>query len=207
MQKTIFPREVIVRLPKYLRYLREFALHDKTKVSSGELAEKLGITASQVRRDLGQLGVNGHNGFGYLINEAHRKIAEEVGLYDSQKVAIIGAGNIGHALTGHRMFRGRGFELSGIYDRDPKLIGTVVNGHQVKDVESLKDIPEPERPGIIVLATSSESAEETARFAASLGIRAILNFCYTDLEFDDMLIENVHIDDSLMMLSYQLSHN
>lgn len=207
MQKTILPREVIVRLPKYLRYLREFALHDKTKVSSGELAEKLGITASQVRRDLGQLGVNGHNGFGYLISEAHRKIAEEVGLYDSQKVAIIGAGNIGHALTGHRMFRGRGFELIGIYDRDPKLIGTVVNGHQVKDVESLKDIPGPERPGIIVLATSSESAEETARFAASLGIRAILNFCYTDLEFDDMLIENVHIDDSLMMLSYQLSHN
>lgn len=206
MQKSTLPREVVVRLPKYLRYLREFAMHDKTKVSSGELAEKVGITASQVRRDLGQLGVNGHNGFGYLISEAHRKIAEEMGLYSSQKVAIIGAGNIGHALTGHRMFQNRGFELIGVYDHNPELIGTTINGFKVEDVESLKSLPVLERPEIIVLAASSESAEGLARFAASLGIRAILNFCYTDLELENILIENIHIDDSLMMLSYQLNH-
>lgn len=206
MEKTSLPREVLVRLPKYLRYLREFALLNKTKVSSGELAEKLGITASQVRRDLGQLGVNGHNGFGYLIGEAHRKIAEEMGLYQSQKVAIIGAGNIGHALLGHRMFQGRGFELIGIYDRDPELIGTAIHGITIQNVEALRDIPAVERPEIIVLATSSDSAEETARFAASLGIRGILNFCYTDLELEGVLVENIHIDDSLLMLSYQLNH-
>lgn len=206
MEKTSLPREVLVRLPKYLRYLREFALLNKTKVSSGELAEKLGITSSQVRRDLGQLSVNGHNGFGYLISEAHRKIAEEMGLYQSQKVAIIGAGNIGHALLGHRMFQGRGFELIGIYDRDPELIGTTIRGITIQNVEALRDIPAVERPEIIVLATSSDSAEETARFAASLGIRGILNFCYTDLELEGVLVENIHIDDSLLMLSYQLNH-
>ncbi|MCI8501983.1 MAG: redox-sensing transcriptional repressor Rex [Oscillospiraceae bacterium] len=206
MSKTTLPREVVARLPKYLRYLREFALHDKTKISSGELAEKLGITSSQVRRDLGQLGVNGHNGFGYLIGEAHRRIAEEMGLYGSQRVAIIGAGNIGHALARHRMFRGRGFELMGIYDRDPKLIGTMVGGHKVENVEHLAALPEQERPEIAILATSSESAEKTARFAVSLGIRGILNFCYTDLDLEGALVENIHIDDSLMLLSYQIAH-
>ena len=206
MPKNRLPREVITRLPKYLRHLREFALQGKNKVSSGELADRLGITASQVRRDLGQLGVEGHNGFGYLVGDAHRRIADEIGLYTVQKVAIIGAGNIGHALLGHRMFRGRGFELMGIYDHSPDLIGTTIRGIPVQGIEALGQIPPEERPEIVVLATSSDNAEETARFVASLGIRGILNFCYTDLELDGVLVENIHIDDSLMMLSYQINH-
>ncbi|MGI5896140.1 MAG: redox-sensing transcriptional repressor Rex [Oscillospiraceae bacterium] len=206
MNKTALPREMLVRLPKYLRYLREFALHNKTKVSSGELAEKLGITASQVRRDLGQIGVNGHNGFGYIVSDVHRHIAEQLGLYSVQRVAILGAGNIGHALTGHRMFQSRGFELVGVYDHDPSLVGTVIGGFTVQDISSLAALPPEKRPTIAILAVSSESANEVARYVASLGIRGILNFCYTDIDMtEQILVENIHIDDSLMMLSYQLN--
>lgn len=207
MNKTALPREMLVRLPKYLRYLREFALQNKTKVSSGELAEKLGITASQVRRDLGLIGAGGHNGFGYIVSEVHRCIAEQLGLYSVQRVAILGAGNIGHALAGHRMFQSRGFELTGIYDHDPTLIGTVVSGFEVQDISALAKLPLQERPSIAILAVSSESANQVARYVASLGIRGILNFCYTDIDVTgQVLVENIHIDDSLMMLSYQLNH-
>lgn len=207
MSNTPLPREVVARLPKYLRFLREFAFIDKTKVSSGELAAKLGITASQVRRDLGQIGAGGHNGFGYVVSDVHRCIAEVMGLYSTRRVAILGAGNIGHALTSHRMFQSRGFELTGVYDHDPKRIGTVIGGFKVEDIANLAKMPEIIRPGVAILAVSGESANEVAQYVVSLGIRGILNFCPTDIEVGgDVLVENIHIDDSLLLLSYQLNH-
>lgn len=207
MSNHSLPRETVSRLPKYLRYLREFALEGKAKVSSSELADRLGITASQVRRDLGQIGVNGHNGFGYIVSDAHRCIAAEIGLYSVQRVAIIGAGNIGHALTTHRMFNGRGFALIGIYDRQPERIGCKVGQYIVEDIKRLEQLTPEQRPDIAVLAVSSENANQAAQFLVKLGIHAILNFCYTDLQVpESVLVENIHIDDSLMMLSYQLTH-
>lgn len=206
MTKTNLPREVLVRLPKYLRHLNEMMLQEKCKVSSGELAKKMDITSSQVRRDFGQLNITGHNGFGYLVKDAHRRISEEVGLHHTQKAIVVGAGNIGQVLTRHRIFQDRGFELTGIYDSQPERIGTIIGEHTVQPLKDLALLPEEGRPDIALLTTSSSAAEETAAYLSGLGIPGILNFCYVDLALENTLVENVHIDDGMMILSYRLHH-
>lgn len=206
-QRFDLSREAILRLPVYFRYLREWMIQGKEKISSEEFASVMGVTSSQVRRDMSSFGITGQKGYGYTCRHLHDTIAELLGVFGEQAVIIIGAGNLGHALAHHRMFQGRGYQITAIFDNDPNIIGKVINRHTVRSMEELPAFCKKKLPEIAVLAVPSHSASEVADHLSELGIPGILNFSYTDLAPQKhTLIENVRLSDSLMVLSYRIQY-
>lgn len=205
-QKREVPLVVVKRLPRYYRYLGEMLKQNMTRVSSKHLSEKMGVTASQIRQDLNFFGGFGQQGYGYNIEYLYNEIGEILGLHKGYTTIIIGAGNLGHALANHSNFAKRGFQLVGIFDQNPALTGTVINGVAVRDMAELEVFMAETPADIAILAIPKYGIKEVAERLVRLGIKGLWNFSYSDLSVDtDIPIENVHLSDGLMTLSYRIT--
>lgn len=201
------PAAVVKRLPRYYRYLGELMKKNILRVSSMELSRLLGVTASQIRQDLNCFGGFGQQGYGYNVEMLYNEIERILGLNCGYKTIIIGAGHLGHALASYNGFSKRGFSVIGIFDIDKEIIGTKIGSLEVMDYGTIKSFIEHSKPDIAVLAVPKSSVNDVAGELVDAGIKALWNFAYVDLSLpDDVAVENVHLSDSLMMLSYRLTN-
>ena len=204
-EKSVSP-VVIKRLPRYYRYLGELLGKGIARISSKDLSTLMGVTASQIRQDLNCFGGFGQQGYGYNVAELHKQIANILGLDRGYKTIIVGAGNLGKALAKHSNFRKRGFNLVGIFDADEALVGKEINGIAVQSSAAMDDFVKENKPDIAILALPKSAVEKEANRLVSLGIKGIWNFSYGELHLPDgVAVENVHLSDSLMTLSYKLT--
>jgi len=166
----------------------------------------MNITASQVRQDLNCFGGFGQQGYGYNVEKLHQEIAKILGLTHGYKTIIIGAGHLGHALANHTNFAKRGFELVGIFDKNPEVIGTEINSLSVMAMEELEDFCSSNRVDIAILALPKSAIDVVVPRLVGLNIKGLWNFSYTDIEVPPHIaVENVHLSDSLMTLSYRIT--
>lgn len=201
------PEVVIKRLPRYYRYLGEYLKQGISRISSKSLSEKLGVTASQIRQDLNFFGGFGQQGYGYNIKHLYDEIGEILGLTKGYTTIIVGAGNLGHALANHTNFKKRGFRLVGIFDNSDEVIGSEINEIKVLNINSLPEFLKTTHVDIAIIATPKRAASDVVDRLISYGIKGFWNFSYTDIKVpDDVFIENVHLSDGLMTLSYKLSN-
>lgn len=196
---------VIRRLPRYYRYLGELISQDIKRISSKELSERMCVTASQIRQDLNCFGGFGQQGYGYNVEELYYEIGCILGLNNGHKTIIAGAGHLGHALANHGGFERRGFKLIGIFDNDPSKIGNVINGVEVIDIAKMGEFLLENSADIGILAVTRQSTKGVAEEMIRCGIKGLWNFSYVDIDApEDVAVENVHLSDSLMTLSYRI---
>lgn len=198
---------VIKRLPRYHRYLEELKNMGIVRISSKELSVRMGLTASQIRQDLNCFGGFGQQGYGYNIEQLYNEIGLILGINKKSKAIMIGAGNLGHAIATHLHFENRGFDLIGIFDNNPNVIGTKVGGRTVLDSDTLEEFCKNEQPVVAILCIPGEYAAENADKLVSFGIKGFWNFTQYDLmhRYKGVAVENVHLGDSLMTLCYQIN--
>lgn len=197
---------VIRRLPRYYRYLGDLLKNDIMRISSKELSQRMGVTASQIRQDLNCFGGFGQQGYGYNVEYLYKEIGNILGLYNGYTTVMIGAGHLGHALANHSNFEKRGFKLVGIFDVAEDIIGKEIRGITVKHMNELDEFIKSNRVDIAILAIPKESVSQVAQRLVNLGVKGLWNFSYMDLHLDGgVAIENVHLSDSLMTLSYKLT--
>lgn len=195
---------VIKRLPKYHRYLNELMKNDVDRISSKELGEKIGFTASQIRQDLNCFGDFGQQGYGYNIRDLYYQISTILGLNTKYNTIIVGAGNIGQAIANYR-FEKLGIELTGIFDSSPDLIGKQIRDITIQDTEKIKEHIEENDTDIGVICVPRANAQRVCDVMTSNGVKAIWNFAPVDLNVPkDVTVENVHLSESLMTLIYLL---
>lgn len=199
---------VIRRLPRYYRFLRHLQENGVTRISSTELSGKLGLTASQIRQDLNCFGGFGQQGYGYMVDQLCTEIGKILGLPNLYKAILIGAGNLGRAIASHMSFEQEGFRLCGIFDNSPKKIGTQINGIVVRDIATLEQFYQEEQPVMAAICTPRETVGRLADQLYSLGMRNFWNFSHYDIsmKYHDVIMENVHLNDSLMTLCYRMSN-
>ena len=206
MEHREISRAVIKRLPRYYRYLGELMQEGVERISSGELSKRMQITASQIRQDLNNFGGFGQQGYGYNVKYLYTEIGKILGLEENHNFIIIGAGNLGQALANYTSFENRGFILKGIFDVNPRLEGVTIRGVQIRMMDELSSFIRDNDVEIGVLTIPKEKAIEVANLLVDNGVRAIWNFAHTDLNLpDNVIVENVHLSESLMQLSYNIS--
>lgn len=197
---------VIRRLPRYYRYLGELLENGVERISSNDLSKQMKVTASQIRQDLNNFGGFGQQGYGYNVKYLYTEIGKILGLEEDHNIVIIGAGNLGQALANYAAFEKRGFILSGIFDVNPRLQGMTIRGVPIRMMDELKSFVKENDVEIAVLTIPKEKAIEVANMLVDNGVRAIWNFAHTDLYLpENIIVENVHLSESLMQLSYNIS--
>jgi redox-sensing transcriptional repressor len=198
---------VIRRLPRYYRFLSELLKEGKTRISSRELSDLMQLTASQIRQDLNCFGGFGQQGYGYNVKDLHEEIANILGLNKIHDCILIGVGNLGEAIANHIDFEKRGFKLVGAFDINPELIGTKIGNVTIQHSDEIEEFCKECLPKIAVLCIPKEAAQEIVERLVSLGIKGFWNFSHYDLtlNYDDIVVENVHLSDSLMTLCYRVN--
>lgn len=205
MENINISQAVIKRLPRYYRYLGELKDEGVMRISSRELSSLMHVTASQIRQDLNHFGGFGQQGYGYNVRNLYDEIGKILGLDKSHKLVVIGAGHLGQALSNYVNFERRGFHIRGIFDHDPKLVGRKIRDVSVSPMDELEDFIRSNDIDIAVLTIPKSSAVEVAEILVKCGIKAIWNFAHVDLAVpEDVVVENVHLSESLMRLSYNL---
>lgn len=200
------PIAVIRRLPRYHRYLSELLKNDITRISSKELSKVMGVTASQIRQDLNFFGGFGQQGYGYNVEYLYNEFGEILGLSKGRNMIIVGAGNLGRALANYSNFVNRGFSLISIFDVNPDIIGKEINGIMVRDFLEVEEFIKSNYVDIGILSVPQNQTPNVAEKLAGCGVKALWNFSPMDLKLPyDVVIENVHLSDSLMILSYKLN--
>ncbi len=206
MEEREISQAVIRRLPRYYRYLGELLEDNVERISSNELSRRMQVTASQIRQDLNNFGGFGQQGYGYNVKYLYTEIGKILGLDIDHNMIIIGAGNLGQALANYTSFERRGFIFKGIFDVNPRLSGVSIRGVPIRMMDELKDFINEHNIDIAVLTIPKAKAVEVAKFLVDNGVRAIWNFAHTDLDLpENVIVENVHLSESLMRLSYNLS--
>lgn len=206
MEEREISQAVIRRLPRYYRYLGELIEENVERISSNELSRRMKVTASQIRQDLNNFGGFGQQGYGYNVRYLYSEIAKILGLDTDHNMVIIGAGNLGQALANYASFEKRGFILKGMFDVNPRLKGIAIRGVEIRMMDELKEFIIENEIDIAVLTIPKAGAREVAALLAENGVRAIWNFAHTDLNLpENVIVENVHLSESLMRLSYNLS--
>lgn len=198
---------VIKRLPRYYRYLGELLENDVVRISSKELSIRMGVTASQIRQDLNNFGGFGQQGYGYNVEHLYAEIAKILGLEKTYNIVIVGSGNLGQALANYIDFEKRGFVVKGLFDVNPRLLGISVRGLEIQDIDKLEAFVKDEEIDIAVLTLPKQKAPKIANDLAQWGIKGIWNFAPIDLQLKDragVTVENVHLSESLMTLSYRI---
>lgn len=199
---------VIKRLPKYHRYLSELLDNDVERISSKELSEKIGFTASQIRQDLNCFGDFGQQGYGYNVRELNNQIDTILGLTREYKTIVVGAGNIGQAIANYTNFVNLGFKLTCIFDTNPKLIGLKIHDIEIKDIDDLEGFLNKNKIDIGIVCVPKSNAQRVCDMMVKCGIKAVWNFAPLDLEVpEEVIVENVHLSESLLTLSYLLNNN
>ena len=206
MEEREISQAVIRRLPRYYRYLGELLEDNVERISSNELSRRMQVTASQIRQDLNNFGGFGQQGYGYNVKYLYTEIGKILGLDIDHNMIIIGAGNLGQALANYTSFERRGFIFKGIFDVNPTLSGVSIRGVPIRMMDELKDFVNEHNIDIAVLTIPKAKAVEVANLLVDNGVRAIWNFAHTDLDLpENVIVENVHLSESLMRLSYNLS--
>lgn len=204
MTKQNISLSVIKRLPKYYRYLE--SINDKgiIRVSSKELSEITGLTASQIRQDLNHFGCFGQQGYGYNVSELISELSKIIGVDKKYSMVLIGYGNIGHALYKYRSFRDLGYEFKSVFDKDPDLVSEKIDGEvEVKNIDNLEEYLKKEKIDIGIIATPKEVAQDICDKLCEGGVKGIWNFSPVDLKVKNgVVIESVHLDESLFTLTY-----
>ncbi len=197
---------VIKRLPRYFRYLRELIRQGKSRISSSELSEIMKVTASQIRQDLNCFGGFGQQGYGYNVNYLYTKICDILGVGCGYRAVVVGAGNLGKALVRSSMFEKRGVDVMALFDIDPSLIGMSIDELKVYDMKDFVSYCRPRSITIAVLTVPKSAANAAMETMAAAGIRGIWNFSGRELDTSGsgIVVENVHMGDSLMTLCYEL---
>ena len=198
-------RAVIRRLPRYYRYLSELMENHIIRISSKELSERMHVTASQIRQDFNNFGGFGQQGYGYNVEFLYNEIGKVLGLERTHNVIIIGAGNVGRALANYPAFKKRGFVFTAVFDSEPSLYGMNIGECVVQSMDNLEKYVRENEVEIAALTIPKSAAPEIAARLVSLGVKAMWNFAPTDLNLpSDVLVENVHLAESLMRLSYRI---
>ena len=196
---------VIKRLPKYYRYLQDLLQNDVERISSKELGEKIGFTASQIRQDLNNFGDFGQQGYGYNVKDLHNQIGLILGLDREYTGVIIGAGNIGQAIANYSRFNKSGLKIEGIFDANPKLVGIRIRDIEIQDIDNLENYLKNNATDIGIICVPSSNAQTVANILVNNGAKGIWNFAPVDLSVpDDVMVENVHLSESLLTLIYLL---
>lgn len=208
MSKEI-SQAVIRRLPRYYRYLGELLDEGVERISSNDLSHRMKVTASQIRQDLNNFGGFGQQGYGYNVQFLYEEIGKIMGLNTEHRIIIIGAGNLGQALANYVKFEKLGFVITALFDVNPELSGKSVRGIPILMLSELDEYCRTHRVDIAALTMPKSKADSIASKLVDLGIRAIWNFAHVDLEIPnkDVVVESVHLSDSLMQLSYNIVKN
>lgn len=206
MEEREISQAVIRRLPRYYRYLGELLENGVERISSNDLSKRMKVTASQIRQDLNNFGGFGQQGYGYNVKYLYTEIGKILGLEEDHNIIIIGAGNLGQALANYAAFEKRGFILKGIFDINPTLARVTIRGVPVRMMSEMKEFVANNNIEIAVLTIPKAKAVDVARELVDDGVRAIWNFAHTDLNLpENVIVENVHLSESLMRLSYNIS--
>ena len=205
MEQRKISRAVISRLPRYYRYLGDLLEAGVERISSSDLSKKMHVTASQIRQDLNNFGGFGQQGYGYNVKYLYTEIGKILGLDRCHNFIIIGAGNLGQALANYASFERSGFILKSLFDVNPRLEGVTIRGIPVRMVDELEDFLKNNDIEIAALTLPKSKAIEVAYILVDNGVKGIWNFAHTDLSLPkDVVVENVHLSDTLMKLSYNL---
>ena len=202
-----FPRAVpdatVARLATYLRVVSAFAERRVETVSSEELAVAAGVNSAKLRKDLSHLGSYGVRGVGYSVSVLAAQLASTLGLSEHHRVALIGVGNLGQALSGYDGFASRGFEIAALLDASPDRVGTVVRGLVVRHIDELAEVVRGEGISIGIIATPAVAAQEVCDALAAAGVTAILNFAPTVLSVPESVdVRKVDLAAELQILSF-----
>lgn len=205
MEDREISKAVITRLPRYYRYLGELLESGVERISSNELSTRMNVTASQIRQDLNNFGGFGQQGYGYNVKYLYNEIGKILGIDRQHHLIIVGAGNLGQAIANYANFEKRGFIIKGMFDINPRLIGLVVRGIEIRSVDDLETFIKEKDVQMAALTIPKTKAPEIAEILVKAGIKAIWNFAHVDLNVpDDVVVENVHLSESLMRLSYRV---
>ncbi|MCM1144173.1 MAG: redox-sensing transcriptional repressor Rex [Blautia sp.] len=206
MEAKEISQAVIGRLPRYFRYLGMLKDEGIERVSSQELSDIMQVTASQIRQDFNHFGGFGQQGYGYNVKYLYEEIGKILGLDVEHNLIIIGAGHLGQALANYMNFERRGFIFRGAFDNNPAVYGMKIRNIEVQPMEKMGDFVRDNDIDIAVLTVPKSCAVEIAGQLVSYGIKAIWNFAHVDLDVpEEIQVENVHLLDSLMKLSYNLA--
>lgn len=199
-------KAVIRRLPRYYRYLGELIDADVERISSAELSAKMNVTASQIRQDFNNFGGFGQQGYGYNVKYLYNEMAKILGLDKVHNVVIIGAGKLGQAIANYSSFEKRGFVIKGLFDVNKEYIGKKVKGIEIMSTDALSDFLNTHDIDIAALTLPKEAVNSVTDILVNCNIKAVWNFAPVDIELpENIIVENVHLLDSLMQLSYNLS--
>ena len=210
MSKSInISNSVIRRLPRYYRFLGELEDQQISKISSRELSERMHLTASQIRQDLNNFGGFGQQGYGYNVSELRKEIGRILGVDKHRKTILIGAGNLGTALAVHINFEKSGCSLIGIFDSNKKIVGNPLGKLTITDIDDLEKFCRENKPEVAVLCIPKSVTKEIVDRLTELGVRSFWNFSHYDInvEHKNIIVENVHLGDSLLTLSYGVNNN
>ena len=210
MSKSInISNSVIRRLPRYYRFLGELEDQQISKISSRELSERMHLTASQIRQDLNCFGGFGQQGYGYNVSELRKEIGRILGGDKHRKTILIGAGNLGTALAVHINFEKSGCSLIGIFDSNKKIVGNPLGKLTITDIDDLEKFCRENKPEVAVLCIPKSVTKEIVDRLTELGVRSFWNFSHYDInvEHKNIIVENVHLGDSLLTLSYGVNNN
>ena len=209
MEKEI-SQAVIRRMPRYYRYLGELLDDGVERISSNDLSNRMKVTASQIRQDLNNFGGFGQQGYGYNVQYLYDEIGKILGLNQQHNIIIIGAGNLGQALANYVKFEKLGFKIVALFDVNPELKGKTVRDIPILMLNELDDYCANNHVDIAALTMPKSKADTIAQKLVALGVKAIWNFAHVDLDIEnneDVVVENVHLSDSLMQLSYNIVKN
>lgn len=197
---------VVRRLPRYYRFLYDLKENGITRISSRELSQRMGLTASQIRQDLNCFGGFGQQGYGYMVEQLYTEIGHILGMDRLAATVLLGAGNLGTAVANHMDFENRGIRLVGIFDDSPQVIGRSIRNMEVRPIAELETVCAQAKPELAILCIPKEAAPSIVDRLVTLGVRGFWNFSHYDINYayPDAVVENVHLGDSLMTLSYRL---
>ena len=205
LQDSRVSEAVVHRLPKYYRYLVELEMMGIERVSSSRMSKEMGLNASQIRRDLNCFGGFGQQGYGYLVKRLKQEIKSILGVGVGYKAILVGVGNIGQALLGYRRFADEGYHIEAAFDADEEVVGQIFGGIQVQSMNRLTESLQRHQIDIGILAVPKPFAQHMADMLISHGVSAIWNFAPVDVAVPEgKVVENVHMSDSLYILSYHL---
>ena len=198
---------VIRRLPRYYRFLYDLKEKGVTRISSRELSQKMRLTASQIRQDLNCFGGFGQQGYGYMVDQLYDEIGRILGMDKLTKTILLGVGNLGTAVGNHIEFKTRGFHLIGLFDDNPELVGDTRADMTIRSTDELEDFCRREQPEMAVLCIPKEAAPRLVEKLVNCGVKGFWNFSHYDIlnDYPGVIVENVHMGDSLMTLSYHMT--
>lgn len=207
MEAKKISKAVILRLPRYYRYLGELQEEGCERISSRELSQRMKVTASQIRQDLNNFGGFGQQGYGYNVKYLYEEIGKILGIDKKNNAIIIGAGNLGQAIANYSAFERRGFVFKAMFDVNPLLFGKTFRNVPVYSLSHLEEFVKNNDIKIAALAIPKTSAPDIADKLVKFGVKAFWNFAHLDLRVPKgIAVENVHLSESLMRLSYKLSN-